>query len=179
VLGSGGRLGYLVQREPASGRLVPFDADSPDGQLLSRATEVPHLCDDKNCTGRVNYLSIELLYRIADLAVRHAGADAVHESGTEEVLRKKLEEAAGTRKLLDELCALLAPHGGESEGAVDVLKRIITSYGALRTAARTLVAQNVGDFVYQIRERETEGWEGPKVKAWGEACETLRREGGV
>lgn len=30
----------------------------------------------------------------------------------------------------------------------------------------------LGDLVYDIREREGEGWEGPKVVAWGKAVET-------
>lgn len=27
----------------------------------------------------------------------------------------------------------------------------------------------LGDCIYDVREREGEGWEGPRVKAWGEA----------
>ena len=28
----------------------------------------------------------------------------------------------------------------------------------------------LGDLVYEVREREGHDWDGPKVKAWGEAC---------
>ena len=30
--------------------------------------------------------------------------------------------------------------------------------------------RNLGDFIYDIREREGLGWEGPKVQAWSDAC---------
>lgn len=45
----------------------------------------------------------------------------------------------------------------------------------LKAAARVLLDQGVGDYVYSVRERECQGWDGPKVKAWGAACETLAR----
>ena len=32
-----------------------------------------------------------------------------------------------------------------------------------------------GDYIYDVREREGLGWDGPRVKAWGGACETLDR----
>lgn len=30
---------------------------------------------------------------------------------------------------------------------------------------------SLGDLVYQVREREGEGWDGPCVKQWGDAVE--------
>lgn len=52
----------------------------------------------------------------------------------------------------------------------------------LLDAARTLVKQNVGDYIYSVRERALEEvsgamstWEAPSVKAWGAACATLER----
>jgi hypothetical protein len=46
---------------------------------------------------------------------------------------------------------------------------------ALKGACHTLLDLGVGDFIYNIRDREGEGWDGPEVKAWAEACETLRK----
>lgn len=34
-------------------------------------------------------------------------------------------------------------------------------------------AASLGDFVYNIREHELQGWDGPKVKAWGEGCRLI------
>jgi hypothetical protein len=33
----------------------------------------------------------------------------------------------------------------------------------------------LGDYVYNIREREGLGWDGPKVVAWGNACERAKQ----
>ncbi len=30
---------------------------------------------------------------------------------------------------------------------------------------------NIGDFVYEIRERELLGWDGPRVKAWSDGAQ--------
>ena len=41
---------------------------------------------------------------------------------------------------------------------------------------------NLSDAIYDVRDRELKGWEGPKVKAYGEAVTKLRvllKEGGV
>jgi hypothetical protein len=95
VIGAGGRGGFLVQREPASGRLVTFDPQSPDGQLLALATTAPHDCEHADCPGRKTKADLELL---------------------------------------EQICALLLPHAGEtgvSEGAVDVLKRLLHPWEAL------------------------------------------------
>jgi hypothetical protein len=32
-------------------------------------------------------------------------------------------------------------------------------------------AANLGDFVYDVRDREGKGWDGPRVVAWGNASE--------
>lgn len=43
---------------------------------------------------------------------------------------------------------------------------------ALRTALSALFGNphlDLGDLVYQVREREGEGWEGASVKAWSDA----------
>ena len=45
----------------------------------------------------------------------------------------------------------------------------------LNEALRELLRQNIGDYVYDVRERELMGWEGPKVKAWSHACEVVRK----
>lgn len=33
---------------------------------------------------------------------------------------------------------------------------------------------DLGDLIYNVKEREGEGWEGPSVKAWGEAVELAK-----
>ena len=41
---------------------------------------------------------------------------------------------------------------------------------------------NLSDAIYDVRDREGEGWEGPKTKAYGEAISKLRalpKEGGI
>ena len=41
---------------------------------------------------------------------------------------------------------------------------------------------NLSDAIYDVRDREGEGWEGPKTKAYGEAVSKLRallKEGGI
>ena len=51
----------------------------------------------------------------------------------------------------------------------------------LREALAVLEAENVGDFIYDIRDRAAEGdqdysgerWEHPRVLAWAEACKTI------
>lgn len=46
---------------------------------------------------------------------------------------------------------------------------------AAREAARVLVEEhNLGDFVYNVRERELKGWNGPKVMSFANAVATLR-----
>ena len=43
----------------------------------------------------------------------------------------------------------------------------------LDEALQVLVKEHVCDFIYNIRERELKGWDGPRVKAWGEACQVI------
>jgi len=33
---------------------------------------------------------------------------------------------------------------------------------------------NLGDLVYNVREAEGEGWDGPAVSAWSDACEQVK-----
>lgn len=46
---------------------------------------------------------------------------------------------------------------------------------AIRKALNTFLSESIGDKVYDIREREGKGWDGPRVTAWGEASVTLSR----
>jgi hypothetical protein len=34
---------------------------------------------------------------------------------------------------------------------------------------------DLGDLVYQVREREGQGWDGPAVKAWSDAVEAAHK----
>jgi hypothetical protein len=50
----------------------------------------------------------------------------------------------------------------------EVLKKLpCQPLGILRTLNSII---HLGDLVYEVRENEGQGWDGPKVKAWGEAC---------
>jgi hypothetical protein len=46
---------------------------------------------------------------------------------------------------------------------------------ALEVLRQLSQVHNLGDCVYDIRERECLGWEGPKVVAWGKACERAQQ----
>lgn len=53
---------------------------------------------------------------------------------------------------------------------------------ALKLAAKVFADESIGDSIYDIRERERLGWDGPRVIAWGKASETidrLRKEGKI
>jgi hypothetical protein len=70
---------------------------------------------------------------------------------TERVLAH-LKTEPGDRETIDKALALLDEH---------------------HTALKTLTSNPhiaLGDMVYEVREREGEGWEGPAVKSWGDAC---------
>ncbi len=45
----------------------------------------------------------------------------------------------------------------------------------LQEAIDTLHRESVGDFTYDIRDREGLGWEGPRVKAWSDAASVIRK----
>lgn len=42
------------------------------------------------------------------------------------------------------------------------------------TAISTNPHINLEDLVYQVREREGQGWDGPAVKAWSDACSAIK-----
>jgi len=52
---------------------------------------------------------------------------------------------------------------------------------ALMALQELMGARNLGDYIYDIREREGQGWEGPKVRQWNNGCihaeEALRMAG--
>lgn len=37
------------------------------------------------------------------------------------------------------------------------------------------VDETIEDYVYNVKEHELQGWTGPRVMAFGEACDTLKR----
>ena len=43
----------------------------------------------------------------------------------------------------------------------------------LKKAIVTLSKESIGDFTYTIRDREMQGWDGPRVKAWSDASVTI------
>ena len=46
---------------------------------------------------------------------------------------------------------------------------------ALRVLYDLSQVMELGDLVYDIREREGQGRKGPKVQAWSNACERMRK----
>lgn len=51
----------------------------------------------------------------------------------------------------------------------------MTTLAEVREALKVLFeAESIEDYVYAVRERECEGWEGPRVVAYGDACQTLK-----
>lgn len=42
-------------------------------------------------------------------------------------------------------------------------------------ALKILDEEGLGDWIYDIRERELRGWDGPRVKAFGKACGTIKK----
>lgn len=47
-------------------------------------------------------------------------------------------------------------------GAVEILKELLAA------------PYHLGDFIYDVREREGKGWDGPKVTRFSELCERAR-----
>lgn len=43
----------------------------------------------------------------------------------------------------------------------------------LLEALETLLREHISDWIYDIRAREGLGWDGPRVTAWGKACEII------
>ena len=43
----------------------------------------------------------------------------------------------------------------------------------LKDALQVLLDEYFSDWVYDIREREGKGWDGPRVIAYGEACSAI------
>jgi hypothetical protein len=54
--------------------------------------------------------------------------------------------------------------GGLAYGLEQAVANLVKGVRLLRSAGC------LGDFTYNIREHELKGWDGPKVKAWGEGC---------
>lgn len=53
----------------------------------------------------------------------------------------------------------------------DLFEEMAALVRALRTMNDIL---NFGDRIYDVREREGMGWEGPQVKAYGDACASIQ-----
>jgi hypothetical protein len=52
----------------------------------------------------------------------------------------------------------------------------MTIPGDLMEALKVFIAENADDIMaYHIRDSEGEGWDGPRVDAWADTCNTLKR----
>ena len=50
-----------------------------------------------------------------------------------------------------------------------------TKAEVLKALKVLFVDETIEDYVYDVKERELRGWEGLRVMAFGDACETLKR----
>lgn len=89
------------------------------------------------------------------------------------------EDVVSTAKIREALDVLRA--AAPSSAIVSELRQAAMSeVEALEHAAKVLLAENIGDEVYRVRERCTEDrlyvgntWEHPRVVAFGNACAVL------
>jgi hypothetical protein len=57
----------------------------------------------------------------------------------------------------------------------DKLRQMGTAEQALAILRDLDKAMCLGDLCYLVRDREGQGWDGPRVKLWGDACERMRK----
>ncbi len=59
------------------------------------------------------------------------------------------------------------------------LRATVDRLRGLLLAIATNKHHDLSDAIYSVREREGEGWDGPAVKAWGEAVDGIKAELGL
>jgi hypothetical protein len=64
---------------------------------------------------------------------------------------------------------------GDLQGAIASLEAIIALPNPLEVLREMIDAGGLCDHFYDIREREGEGWEGPRMQRWGKACDDARK----
>jgi len=81
---------------------------------------------------------------------------------------------------LEPVCPVADEQDRIDEKMGEYIDNVLNYDGPEMTALEVLQLLNkvhpLGDMVYDIREREAEGWEGPKVKQWGHACEQMQKQ---
>ena len=86
-------------------------------------------------------------------------------------VRAALRPAPG-KKSNGKLSDRLRPNSEAAPWVVDAIKELESERDALRAALTGLMTNphmDLGDLVYNVREREQNGWEGPSVTAWSNA----------
>lgn len=56
-----------------------------------------------------------------------------------------------------------------AQGGHPDVEQALTELEGIRKACADLSNEGIGDFVYEVRQRELLGWDGPRVNAWGNA----------
>jgi hypothetical protein len=81
-----------------------------------------------------------------------------------------MEEATGMAEVSG---YYLATKDCPSDAEVEVVT-IDTEVG-VKVLRDLMDIQDLGDFIYNIREQEGKGWEGPLVCKWGDTCEHAKK----
>lgn len=90
-------------------------------------------------------------------------------------IRGLREEIRGLKTMISRINERVLP--GEMD-SVDCLREILSQHSRMLAVLRKLTSVpgwSLSDAVYDVREREGLGWEGPAVKQFGEAVEQINR----
>ena len=71
----------------------------------------------------------------------------------------------------------LSLNGRRHPNVTEANTRLVAAAPDLLDALEALLSNpvlNLGDLVYYVREREGEDWDGPAVKAWGDAVQAAK-----
>jgi hypothetical protein len=79
-------------------------------------------------------------------------------------------------KAIQEALRMLRDADGDSGangGCIAAADEAEKELEAIRKACEALANNSIGDYVYDVRDRELKGWDGPRVTAWGSASQLI------